>query len=57
MNPKFGFIGKNNKLFLTHCPKCGLENYAINVISGICSQCGYDGNTDIEKLLIVNEVK
>ena len=50
MNPRYGFIS-NGRLYLTRCPKCGLENYALNVSSGFCTWCGYDGNTDLEKLL------
>ena len=50
MNPRYGFIS-NDRLYLTRCPKCGLENYALNVASGICSWCGYDGNIDKENLL------
>jgi len=51
MNPKYGFIGKNGKVYLQYCPKCGLENYAMNVSLGICTWCGYDGNKDGESLL------
>lgn len=50
MNSKYGFIS-DNKLYLVRCPKCNLENYALNVASGICSWCGYDGNKDEEFLL------
>lgn len=31
---------------LIRCPKCGRENYSMNVASGICTWCGYDGNKD-----------
>ena len=31
-------------LLLIRCPKCGKENYAPNVISGICTWCGYDAH-------------
>ena len=50
MNPRYGFIS-NDRLYLTRCPKCELENYAMNVSSGFCSWCGYDGNKDEENLL------
>jgi ribosomal protein L37E len=50
MNPRYGFIS-NDRVYLTRCPKCGLENYSLNVPSGICSWCGYDGNKDEESLL------
>lgn len=39
-----GFIGSNGKIYLQRCPKCGLENYALNVPSGICTWCGYNAN-------------
>lgn len=32
---------EDNTLLLIRCPKCGRENYAPNVISGICCWCGY----------------
>jgi hypothetical protein len=50
VNPRYGFIS-NGRLYLTRCPKCLLENYSLNVSSGICTWCGYDGNKDEEKLL------
>lgn len=36
--------GKDGKMYLEYCPKCGLENYAIAVASGQCCWCGYDAN-------------
>ena len=38
---------KTSKL-LIRCPKCARENYSMNVASGICTWCGYNGNTDPE---------
>jgi len=32
---------KDGGLFLTRCPECGLENYAMAVASGVCSWCGW----------------
>lgn len=29
---------------LVRCPSCGKENYALNVLSGICTWCAYDIN-------------
>lgn len=29
---------------LVRCPSCNLENYAMNVMTGICTWCGYDIN-------------
>ena len=46
MNPKYGFIDKNGNVFLQYCPKCGRENYLMNVPSGVCSWCGYNDNED-----------
>ena len=36
-------------LLLIRCPKCGKENYAPNVISGICTWCGYDAHELLKK--------
>ena len=36
-------------LLLLRCPKCGKENYALNVIKGICTWCGYDAHELIPK--------
>ena len=42
---RVGFYGHHSKcLALEKCPKCGLENYAMNVLSGVCTWCGYDLN-------------
>jgi ribosomal protein L37E len=57
INSKYGFVGKNDNVYLTKCPKCLLENYAMNVSSGICTWCGYDGNKDSESLLKYFEYK
>lgn len=29
---------------LIRCPECGRENYAMNVLSGICTWCGWNAN-------------
>ena len=34
----------NGKVYLVRCPKCNAENYALNVSTGICTWCGFDGN-------------
>ena len=36
-------------LLLIRCPKCGRENYAPNVVSGICTWCGYDAHELLKK--------
>lgn len=37
---------ENGQAYLVRCPKCGRENYALNVASGICTWCGYDANKE-----------
>lgn len=32
------------ELLLLRCPKCGRENWAINVSAGFCTWCGYDAH-------------
>ncbi len=34
------------KISLERCPKCGRENYIMNVLLGICTWCGYDANKE-----------
>ena len=41
------FISKGN-VYLVRCPKCGRENYALNVATGVCTWCGYNANDDDE---------
>lgn len=41
-----GFTNKGIK-YLTRCPKCDKENWAIGVYSGVCSWCGFDCNKEI----------
>ena len=36
----------NGKLGMIRCPKCGKENYALMVSTGICAWCGYDVNEE-----------
>lgn len=38
----------NGKTYLVTCPKCGKENWAPNVSSGICAWCGYNANGEIK---------
>ena len=40
------FKKENGEFALIRCPKCHKENYALNVMSGICTWCGYDINKD-----------
>ena len=30
-----------SKIYMERCPKC-VENYAMNVCTGICTWCGYE---------------
>jgi ribosomal protein L37E len=39
-----GYLLDNQKLALIRCPECHMENYAMNVLSGICTWCGFDVN-------------
>ena len=39
-----GFTLEDGKLALTRCPECHQENYAFNVLLGICTWCGFDVN-------------
>lgn len=34
----------NGKLALEVCPKCGKENYILNVLTGVCTWCRFDAN-------------
>jgi ribosomal protein L37E len=34
----------DGKTYLVRCPKCGRENWAPAVASGVCAWCGYDAN-------------
>lgn len=43
------FKQDNGKIALVKCPACSMENYALNVLSGICVWCGFDINKKEEK--------
>jgi ribosomal protein L37E len=36
----------NTSIYLVRCPECKMENYAMNVSSGMCTWCGYNANDD-----------
>jgi ribosomal protein L37E len=40
---------ESKKLYMERCPKCGRENYALNVSSGICTWCSWDANKPYNK--------
>jgi len=37
-------INDEGKRALVRCPECAQENYAMNVMLGICTWCGFDIN-------------
>lgn len=37
---------ETGKICMERCPKCGRENYCMNVLLGICTWCGYDANKE-----------
>ena len=39
----------SDTLLLIRCPKCGRENWAPQVVSGMCVWCGYDAHELIKK--------
>lgn len=43
---KYGFMGDDEQVYLTHCPKCEMENWAPGVASGQCAWCGYKGKME-----------
>lgn len=42
-NSKY-FVNENGSYALIICGDCGKENYALNIISGVCTWCGFDIN-------------
>lgn len=46
----FGFTDENKTyIALTRCPLCERENYAMNVMSGICTWCGFSTKDALPK--------
>ena len=35
---------ETERIAMIRGPSCGRENYCMNVLSGICTWCGYDAN-------------
>lgn len=35
------FFDEKGRAYLVICPKCGKENWAMAVASGVCTWCGY----------------
>lgn len=44
----YTFKKEDGSLALVKCPNCLKENYALNVLTGICTWCGYDVNKNKE---------
>lgn len=44
---------KDKSIALSRCPACNRENYAFNVLSGVCTWCGYNANNDEHLLQIM----
>lgn len=47
--PGVEFYPKDGTILMIRCPKCGKENWAPQVASGVCSWCGYDGRELLKK--------
>ncbi len=46
----FGFTDKDKTyIALVRCPMCEKENYAMNVITGVCSWCGFSTKDALPK--------
>lgn len=37
---------ETGEIALKRCPKCGRENYIMNVLLGRCTWCGFDANKE-----------
>lgn len=40
--PGVEYDAETKEIMMLRCPKCGRENYVFNVMTGICTWCGYD---------------
>jgi ribosomal protein L37E len=49
MTKNNSFEDEHGKICLVRCPKCKRENYAHNVMSGVCTWCGFDANEKKEE--------
>lgn len=51
MNEGSVVFDEHGRPFLVVCPKCGKENWAMAVASGVCTWCGYSvPNLDKEEI-------
>ena len=48
MTPPEEIFIEDGDVYLIRCTKCGRENYAVNVASGICTWCGYNAKKKID---------
>ena len=48
MKSNYTFVKDDGKLAMVKCLKCEQENYALNVLSGICTWCGFDANEKLK---------
>jgi len=55
--PKGLWLSDDGKIFMSRCPECGLENYAMCVSSGTCAWCGYDATKDYGVIKAKDESK
>lgn len=42
--PGVEYYPDTHELMLVRCPKCRRENWAPNVLRGVCTWCGYDAH-------------
>ena len=47
--PGVEYDADTKDLLLLRCPKCGRENWAMNVSAGFCTWCGYDAHELIKE--------
>ena len=51
------FYGKNGNPFLVRCPSCHQENYGPNVVTGICTWCGWSEEVEANAETINKEIR
>ena len=47
--PGVEFYPEDGTILMIKCPECGRENWALQVASGICAWCGFDGKELLKK--------
>ena len=43
------YYPETDTILFIRCPKCGMENYALNVYNGDCAWCGAKGRDYLEE--------